>query len=183
MGSEEDARGAMGKAGHVAAEGRRDRQASSIPLLVFGAALLIGCGLTVHVDRQWFALPFWVLVGPVAYLVAAALGRRRTEQTGVEVFGGRRPQALALWIVVLLGAAFPYPLVWGMCGAVLVGVLGAALRSHAVRLAALAVLIGGVVGQLVVSSVDALWALPVLYGVLGAGMTLWGLVMLRREVR
>lgn len=180
----DNARDAVEEAGQAAAVGRQDREAGWIPLLVFGGVLMLSCPLAVHVDRPWFRLPFWILIGPVAYMLVGFWGRRRTEALGVQLFSGRRPQGCGVLIVLALGALFPYPLVWGVCDAVLLGVIAASLRSGVVRLAAVVVmLVGGVAAQLIASQAGSGSALVALYGLLGAALAAWGAVWARRPAR
>ncbi|MCB5169456.1 hypothetical protein LG634_32195 [Streptomyces bambusae] len=179
--SGDDAREAIAAARDAAAAGRHDREAGWIPLLTFGGALLLGCPLAVHVERPWFSLPFWLLIGPAAYVLVGFWGRRRSEELGLKVFSGRRPQGCGVLVVFALGIAYPHPLAWGICGALLLMVIAASLRSGAVRLAALVMfLVGGAGAQLIASETGPGWELALLYGVLGGALAAWGAVSGRR---
>jgi hypothetical protein len=106
---------AWSKAQRLSARARGDRRPSSVPLLVFGLLILASAPLMNDPLSLW-RLAFWVIAGPVGFLLVAWWYRRRRLRAGVGSGRGSYARmallvlasfllALPLWVVPLPAVA------------------------------------------------------------------------------
>jgi hypothetical protein len=182
-----DARALLQDTERLRRRARADRHPSSVPLLVFAYLTLFGAPLAM--SRLWpLGQYYWVLAGPVGFLVVGWWYRRQQVRAGVGP--GRGSYTLAgVWVLlalVLLPVLWlsPYP-------AVAAGLLTIAVLQRNLWLGFWAVIFG-VVGTLeqffVISNrlaghVAGDLGQPVVYGALGVLLLAAGLVARHREDR
>lgn len=149
----------LGGLAALRARARRDRRATSTPLLTLAGitlamAMLPGAGLRLPSSYAW------VLAGPLVFAVSATALRQREHREGIgSPAGSYRLTAIVLLVVLLVG--FPLATAFGAAmAAVAVALLVLAIRQRAVVLGTVAVAYGavGVLQSLFVIS-NAVWRL------------------------
>lgn len=93
----------LSEAARLARRARGDRRPSSVPLLVFG--LLVALSALVVNEGWWWRLGYWVIAGPVGFLLIAFAYHRRRLQVGLGAGRGSYAMAgllvLAAFVLVL----------------------------------------------------------------------------------
>jgi hypothetical protein len=166
---------------------RADRHPSSVPLLVFAYLTLLGAPLAV--GRLWpLGQYYWVLAGPVGFLVIGWWYRRQQVRDGV---GPGRGSYTVAGVSVLLALVL-IPLLWFFpLPTVAAGLVAMAVLQRNLYLAFWAVIFGviGTLEQFFVLSnrlgglVTADLGQAVVYGALGVVLLAAGLVALHHEDR
>jgi hypothetical protein len=182
----------------VRLQARRDRRATSVPLLVFGVLTVADAVLRSLFDPIGNLV--LLLLAPVGFMVIARHYRRREIALGV----GSEPRSyvIAAFIMVLMFVfLLPVLLIFGLFAAVGVGLLAIAVRQRNLYLAFWAVVygvVGGLEGLSLISNrlygvANALgwlrssngyfsWSSSLVYGVLGSMLIGAGLYARRQEV-
>jgi hypothetical protein len=182
-----DARALLDDTERLRRRARADRHPSSVPLLVFAYLTLLGAPLAV--GRLWpLGQSYWLLAGPVGFVVVGWWYRRQQVRDGVGP--GRGSYTVAG--VSLLLALVLLPLLWFFpLATVAAGLLAMAVLQRNPSLAFWAVSFG-VVGTLeqyfVISNrlgglVGPDLGQPIVYGALGGLLLVAGLVARHREDR
>lgn len=139
------------------ARARRDRRATSTPLLVLGTVTLVAAFLPAGAVR----LPgsyFWMLAGPLVFGVVAGVFRHREHRSGVGS-PTRHYRITAILLLAVFLVLFPLVATFGAAmGAVGLGLLVLAAAQRDLVLATIAVVYGavGVLQSLYIVS-NAVW--------------------------
>jgi hypothetical protein len=182
-----DARALLDDAERLRRRARADRHPSSVPLLVFASLTLFGAPLAV--GRLWpLGQYYWLLAGPVGFVVVGWWYRRQQVRDGV---GPGRGSYTAAGASVLLALVL-LPLLWFLpMATIAAGLVAMAVLQRNPYLAFWAVTFGvvGTLEQFFVLS-NRLGGLvspdlgpPVVFGALGVLLLVAGLVARHREDR
>jgi hypothetical protein len=193
-----DARALLDDAERLRRRTRADRHPSSVPLLVFAYLTLFWAPLAVTPRFLTFSHLYWVVAGPIGFLVIGWWYRRQEVRSGV----GQGRGSYTLAGVSVLLALLLVPFLWfSALPAVAAGLVAIAVLQRNLYLAFWAVVFGllGTLEDFFVLSNRlhelALWQVwfpeprdddlgqSIVYGALGVLLLVAGLVALHREDR
>jgi len=96
----------LGEVGRLQKLAWADRRPSSVPLFIFGALAILSAAFELS-DLSFWKLVYWLIAGPMAFLLCAAWYKRHLVMTGV---GPGRGSFLTTGVVLLISFAIVIPL-------------------------------------------------------------------------